>query len=108
MRASGKGSAVQIGGVVGFKAGAAVTMEHCQSPGGTRTKAHGANRVKSSTGSRNACWRREPGGGNTDPPEPDKLRGSAENADREKLNDERGVKPLPVNCSRDGAESGNA
>jgi hypothetical protein len=26
-------------------------------------------------------------------------------ADREKLNDERGVKPLPVIDSRDGAES---
>ncbi len=52
-------------------------------------------------------WRREPGGGNTDLPEADNLRGSAENADREKLNDERGVKPLPVSRSRDGAESGN-
>ena len=30
-----------------------------------------------------------------------------QNADREKLNDERGVKPLPVNRSRDGAGSGN-
>jgi hypothetical protein len=29
-------------------------------------------------------------------------------ADREKLNDERGIKPLPVNHSRDGAESANA
>ena len=29
-------------------------------------------------------------------------------ADHEKLNDERGVKPLPVNDSRDGAESGKA
>ena len=54
------------------------------------------------------CWRREPGGGNTDPPERDKLRGSAEKADREKLNDERGVKPLPVSRSRDGAESAKA
>lgn len=26
----------------------------------------------------------------------------------EKLNDEQGIKPLPVNDSRDGAESGNA
>ena len=51
------------------------------------------------------CWRREPGGGNTDPPERDNLRVSAETAEREKLNDERGVKPLPVNDSRDGAES---
>ena len=63
--------------------------------------------MQSSTGSFNARWRREPGGGNTDLPESDHLRGSAENADREKLNDERGVKPLPVSRSRDGAESGN-
>ena len=51
-------------------------------------------------------WRREPGGGNTDPPEADNLRGSAENADCEKLNDERGREPLPVSRSRDGAELG--
>ena len=38
----------------------------------------------------------------------DNLRGSAENADREKLNDERGIKPLPVNHSRDEAELGKA
>ena len=65
-----------------------------------------ANRVKSSTGSDNARWRREPGGRKTDRPEGDNLRGSAEKADREKLNDERGIKPLPVSNSRDGAESG--
>ena len=29
-------------------------------------------------------------------------------ADREQLNDKRGVKPLPVNRSRDGAGSGQA
>ena len=29
-------------------------------------------------------------------------------AEREKLNDERGSKPLPVSRSRDGAEPGNA
>ena len=51
-------------------------------------------------------WRRESGGGNTDPPERDKLRVSAEKAEREKLNDERGIKPLPVSRSKDGAESG--
>jgi hypothetical protein len=66
-----------------------------------------ANRVQSSTGSRNARWRRESGGGNTDPPEADNLRVSAEKAEHEKLNDEGGVKPLPVNDSRDGAECGN-
>ena len=65
-----------------------------------------ANRVKCSTGSRNARWRREPPGGDTEEPGSDPLRGSAEKADREKLNDERGIKPLPVNRSRDGAESG--
>ena len=59
--------------------------------------------MQGSIGSINARWRREPDGGNTDPPEADDLRGSAEKADREKLNDERGVKPLPVNDSRDGA-----
>ena len=62
--------------------------------------------MQGSTGSINAGWRREPGGGNTDLPELDQLRGSAEKADREKLNDERGIKPLPVSNSRDGAESG--
>ena len=36
------------------------------------------------------------------------LRGSAKNAAREQLNDERGSKPLPVSRSRDGAESGRA
>jgi len=90
------------------QSGCAVPKEHCKSPGGIRTKAMMANRVKSSTGSFNARWRREPGGGNTDRPEADNLRGSAEKADREKLNDERGIKPLPVNRSRDGAESANA
>jgi hypothetical protein len=64
--------------------------------------------VQSSTGSWNVRWRREPGGGNTDPPERDQLRVSAEKAEREKLNDERGIKPLPVSRSKDGAESGKA
>ena len=67
-----------------------------------------ANRVQGSTGSINARWRREPGGGNTDLPEGDNLRGSAQNADREKLNDERGVKPLPVNRSRDACRTGKS
>ena len=67
-----------------------------------------ANRVQSSTGSFNARWRRESGGGNTDPPEGDLLRVSAEKAEHEKLNDERGVKPLPVSNSRDEAELGKA
>ena len=88
--------------------GCAVNKEHCKSPHGTRTKAMMANRVQGSTGSWNVRWRREPGGGNTDQPERDKLRGSAEKADREKLNDERGGKPLPVSRSRDVAESGKA
>ena len=64
-----------------------------------------ANRVQGSTGSWNARWRRESGGGNTDQPETDNFRVSAEKAEHEKLNDERGIKPLPVSRSRDGAES---
>ena len=71
--------------------------EHRKSPGGTRTKATMAIRVKGSKGSFNARCRREPRGGDTDGPETDNLRGSAQNADREKLNDERGIKPLAVN-----------
>ena len=59
--------------------------------------------MQGSIGSFNARWRREPDGGNTDPPEADNFRGSAENADREQLNDERDTKSLPVNHSRDGA-----
>ena len=93
-----------------IQSGCAVNKEHCKSPNGTRTKDPqcGSNRVQSSTGSWNVCWRREPGGGNTDQPETDNFRVSAQKAEREKLNDERGIKPLPVNCSRDGAESGSA
>jgi len=69
-----------------------------------RDQSRKANRVQSSTGSWNVRWRREPPGGDTEEPEGDIFRGSAENADREQLNDERGVKPLPVSGSRDGAE----
>ena len=80
--------------------------DYCKSPCGTRTKAIMAERVKSSKGSCNASWRRESGGGNTDQPDADRIRVSAEKAEHEKLNDERGIKPLPVSRSRDGAESG--
>ena len=90
-----------------IQSGCEAHKERFKSPHGARTKARLADRVKGSTGSCNVRWRREPGGGNTDPPEADHLRGSAENADREQLNDERGVKPLPVSRSRDAAESGN-
>jgi hypothetical protein len=65
-----------------------------------------ANRVKGSTGSWNVRWRRESGGGNTDQPEVDNLRVSVEKTEHEKLNDERGMKPVPVSRNRDGAESG--
>ena len=105
LRASGTRLSLQCGRSVLFKVGA----EHQGAPNppaGLRTKATMANRVKSSSGSGNARWRREPGGGNTDRPETDYFRGSAKNADREQLNDERGIKPLPVSNSRDGAESG--
>ena len=77
MRANGKCSAVKLGRAGRLKAGAK-RKERFQSPGGTRTQATMANRVKGSTGSFNARWRREPGGGNTDRPEADNLRGSAE------------------------------
>jgi hypothetical protein len=62
--------------------------------------------VQDPSGSFNACWRREPGGGNTDLPEADSLRVSTQTVEREQLNDERGVKPLPVNDSRDASRSG--
>jgi len=81
-------------------------QEHDKSPSGTRTKALGANRVQSPSGSFNARWRREPGCDDTDRPEADRLRVSTETVEREKLNDERGVKPLPVRLQRDGAKSG--
>ncbi len=88
--------------------GCEANKERFKSLNGTRTKALWAERVQSSKGSWNVCWRRESGGGDTDSSEADSLRVSAQNAEREKLNDERGVKPLPVSCSRDGAESGKA
>ena len=71
-------------------------------------QSHQANRVQSPSGSFNVCWRREPGCGNTDRPEADRIRGATETVEREKLNDERGGKPLPVSGRRDGAEMGNA
>ena len=57
-------------------------------------------------GSFNASWRRESSRGDTEKSEVDKLPRFCKNADREKLNDERGDKPLPVNPGRDGAKSG--
>lgn len=105
MRANGTDSAVQTGRAVGFKAGAEVPRLP-NPPTGPGPQPSGADRVQSSTGAGNVRWRREPGGGNTDPPEADPFRGSAATADCEQLNDERGVKPLPVSGHRDGAESG--
>ncbi len=64
-----------------------------------------AIRVQGSTGSTNACWRGEFPGGDTEEPETDNFRVSAQTVEREKLNDERGIKPLTVNENRDGAES---
>ncbi len=60
--------------------------------------------MKGSTGSFNAGWRRELGGGDTDQPEATPSGDLHESAVGEKLNDEPGIKPLPVNNSRDGAE----
>ena len=93
-----------------FKVGEKRPKDRFKSPGGIRTTLPqcGIIRVKDSSGSFNASRRREPGCGDTDQPDADNIRGSAEKADREKLNDERGIKPLPVSRSRDGAESGNA
>lgn len=94
MRANGKHSAVQSGGAVWLEAGER-WKEHLESPGGQRTTVpqDGTDRVQGSKGSLNARWRREPGGGDTDQPEADNFRGSAQTADREKLNDERGASP---------------
>jgi hypothetical protein len=47
-----------------------------------------AMRVKSSTGSFNASWRLESGSGNTDQPNQDMIRVSAEKVEHEKLKDE--------------------
>jgi hypothetical protein len=67
-----------------------------------------ANRVKSSSGSFNARWRRESPCGDTKEPDADNIRESTQTVDHEKLNDERGIKPLPVSGSRGGAELGKA
>ena len=75
---------------------------------GTETKAFLAVRVQDSSGFFNVCWCREFGRGDTDQPECDKLRRFAEKANDEKLNDERGNKPLPVSSQKDGAELGKA
>jgi hypothetical protein len=74
MRASGKPSAVQLGGAVGFKAGALGLAGAWLIPRRGVDQSRKANRVQSPSGSRNARWRREPDGGNTDPPETDPLR----------------------------------
>ena len=90
-----------------IQSGCETRKERLQSPYGTRTKAnHGQSGAKLDRFVQRALASGA-GGGNTDPPEADKLRVSAEKAEREKLNDERGSKPLPVNRSRDGAETGN-
>ena len=67
-----------------------------------------ANRVKSSSGPFNASWRRESPGGDTEEPEAQPPGARMKSGPHKKLNDEQGIKPLPVNNSRDGAESGNA
>ena len=67
-----------------------------------------AKRVKSSSGSFNARWRRESGDGDINQPERQLPGARMKSGPHEKLNDEQGIKPLPVNDSRDGAGSGNA
>lgn len=107
MRASGTRRWLECHRSVLSKAGAPCSKEHGKSPGGNRTTFPQTrdDRVQGSTGSMNARWRREFPGGDTEEPEADTFRGSAEKADREQLNDERGIKPLPVNHRRDRAES---
>jgi hypothetical protein len=105
-RASGTAFAVQTGRAVRFKVGAK-PGNRLQIPPRDPDQSRKAHRVQGPSGSFNARWRREPGGGDTDPPEADHLRGSAEKkADREQLNDERGVKPLPVSDRRDVRRAG--
>jgi hypothetical protein len=60
------------------QSGCEIAKRDFKSPSGTETKAILANRVKGSSGFSNVCWRREFGRGNTDQPERDKLRRSAE------------------------------
>jgi len=67
-----------------------------------------AIRVKHSSGSFNVVRRREFFFGDEGDRVKDNTRGRFENNRHEKLNDERGIKPLPVNRSRDGAEMGKA
>jgi hypothetical protein len=55
---------------------------------------HMANRVQSSTGSINARWRREPGSGDTDQPEPDTFRGFAETRRTAKSSTMKGAQAL--------------
>lgn len=79
--------------------------ESFKSPSGTWDQSRKANRVKGSLGSSNACWRRESRRGDTDESEHAKAPGFRRTkVDREQLNDERGIKPLPVRSQRDGAE----
>lgn len=76
MRANGKCSAVKLGGAVCIKAGAQRSRSAANPSAGFGPKFRigGTSRVKGSIGSFNARWRREPGGGNTDPPEANHFR----------------------------------
>ena len=80
MRASGTRRRLQCHRSVLSKAGAPCPRSTANPPAGTgpQLRTRGANRVQGSTGSINARWRRESGGGDTDQPEADNLRGSAE------------------------------
>jgi hypothetical protein len=108
MRASGTRRSLQRDRSVRFKAGARRPSSASNPPAGFGPQPFRAVRVQGPSGPFNARWRREPPGGDTEEPEADGLRGSAQTADREQLNDERGVKPLPVSDRRDAAESGTA
>ena len=67
-----------------------------------------ANRVQFPSGSFNACRRREFLRRETQNRVQERTRRSTKIVDDEQLNDERGVKPLPVSAIGDGAELGTS
>src|SRR5687767_10155700 len=107
MGASGTRLSLGCGKSVRFKVGERQPGVAANPPVGFGPKPILADRVENSLGSFNAGWRREFPGGNTEEPREDIARVSAENAEREKLNDERGKKSLSVNRRRDEAEREN-
>jgi len=93
MRASGKRLPLKCGGSVLFKAGAR-RRKALQIPRWDSDQSRKAIRVKSSTGSYNARWRRELPGGDTEEPEADNFRGSAKKTQTVKSSTMRGAQAL--------------